>query len=135
MLVLKNEVKKKSKQSCTCLGTGGHLGHVRQPAVSGHATVEHSQRQRVPIRLLDRLRVVVRDGQTELRGGARTTRGLPGVAHCGGWQQAGPATRPQARDRGRRLRVAVLRAAENEASVETRFSVLFLTKSKDSTFK
>jgi len=51
-----------------CTVTGGHLGHVRQPSVSGHAAVEHSQCERVPVRLFDRLRTVFRDGQAKLRG-------------------------------------------------------------------
>lgn len=46
--------------------TGGHLGHVRQPSISGHAAVEHSQCERISVRLFDRLRTVFRDGQEKL---------------------------------------------------------------------
>lgn len=97
--------------------TGGHPGHVRQSAVSGHAAVEHSQRERVPVRLFDRLRTVFRDGQAKLRGSARATRGLPGAADRRGRKQTRPAGRTETRHRGGRFRMAVLRAAENEVSL------------------
>lgn len=67
--------------------TGGHLGHVRQPSISGHAAVEHSQCERISVRLFDRLRTVFRDGQEKLRGSPRTARGLPGAANRGGRKQ------------------------------------------------
>lgn len=95
---------------------------MRQPAISGHATIEHSQRQRVPVRLLGRLRIVVRNGQAELRRGARTARGLPDAAHRSGRQQIGPAGRPSTRRRRGRLRMAVLRATQNEASSRPTFN-------------
>lgn len=79
-----------------------------KPTVSGHATIEHSQRQRIPVRLLNRLREIVRDGQAQLRGSSRATRRLPNAANRGGWQQTGHAARPKTRDRRRRFRVALL---------------------------
>jgi len=60
---------------------------VRQPTVPGHAAVEHSQRQRVSVRLFDRLRTIFRDSEAKLRGSTRTARGLPGTANCGSRQQ------------------------------------------------